>query len=336
MSVYRRGRVWWISVSVGGRRVRVSAGCDISKAQAKELEAKIRADLHAGRVGRAPEKSISDALLHWIDNECQELKSAHKFESHARALLPYIKGRQLKEAPAVANDIKAGLRAQGLTPATINRRLAILRRVCNLAYRSWQWINEPIGERIQLLQERNERHIYLEASQVEALAAACPNPLAGDVVRLAAWTGLRRSELLRLIHSRADIWQGCIVLDAQTKSGRPRTIPVPEGVMPILERLPLPVSNAQLRKSWDIARRTLGLEDLRFHDLRHTYASWLVQSGAPIRVVQELLGHTSLAMTMRYSHLAPKHLMDAVTGMENNVRSQTVQNVVDLEKAKKG
>ena len=79
--------------------------------------------------------------------------------------------------------------------------------------------------------------------------------------------------------------------------------------------MPLEINNHLLRTAFEKARRDCGMEWLHFHDLRHTYASWLVQSGAPLRAVQELLGHTTLAMTQRYSHLGSEHLLDAVSNM---------------------
>lgn len=256
--------------------------------------------------------------MQWLDGECQSLKSAKKYESHARALLPYIAGKTLTQAPAVAEDAKSAMASQGLSPATINRRIAILRHVANLAYSDWQWIEQPIGQRIRLLRENNERHVYLTFEQVEELAEACPNPAAGDMVRLAAFTGLRRGELFRL--TSANLVRGCIILDANTKSGRPRTVPIPEHIVPIAERLPLPLSDPMLRKSWDKAREAVGMPEIRFHDLRHTYGSWLAQSGVPLRAIQELMGHSSLSMTQRYAHLGPEHLREAVTLMTSKVR----------------
>ncbi|MGQ0592378.1 MAG: tyrosine-type recombinase/integrase [Gammaproteobacteria bacterium] len=100
-------------------------------------------------------------------------------------------------------------------------------------------------------------------------------------------------------------------------------IPLPEAVLEIALRLPLPLSDYQLRLSFEAARITIGRPDLHFHDLRHTYASWLVQSGVHLRIVQELLGHATLATTQRYSHLAPEHLREAVRAMEDRHNTVT-------------
>ena len=104
-------------------------------------------------------------------------------------------------------------------------------------------------------------------------------------------------------------------LNNLTKTGRPRIVPVPEVIREIVERMPLPVSMSQVDKGFVIARETLGMT-YRFHDLRHTYASWLVQSGISLPAVMLLMGHSTLAVTARYAHLDPSHLREAVEMME--------------------
>ncbi|MHB8727633.1 MAG: tyrosine-type recombinase/integrase [Sulfuricaulis sp.] len=308
MPIFKRGGIWWVTVSFRGQRIRTSVGKRSTKAQAQELEAKIRGDIHAGRVGRKPERLISEALLKWLDNECQQLKSAKKFESHARALLPFVAGKTLQQVHTVTEDIKRGLST--LSHATINRRLSILRRVTNIAHRQWGWLDVPLSHRINLLPENSARHLYLTREEVEQLAKSCKNKHARDMIRLAAFTGLRRGELLGL--TAENVTEDCIRLDSQTKTGRPRLIPVPREAKAILARLPLPISDSALRKQFEAARKAIKRPEIHFHDLRHTYASWLVQAGAPLTAVRDLLGHSTLSMTSRYAHLSPGHLRAAV------------------------
>lgn len=246
----------------------------------------------------------------WLDQN-----NDRKTQNHVKALLPYIKGRPLRETHFAATEAKQAWVAAGLRAGTINRRLAILRHVANIAWREWEWLDEPVSQRIKMLPLKNERHVYLEPHEVAALATACPNEHAGQFVLLAAYTGMRRGELFMANTGQAVYRNGLLMLDANTKTGRPRVIPVPEEAGYIVEAMPLPISEPQLRKSWDVARAVTGMTHIRFHDLRHTYASWLVQAGAPLRTVQELLGHTTLAMTQRYSHLADEHLREAVEMM---------------------
>ncbi|MNV98593.1 Tyrosine recombinase XerC [compost metagenome] len=89
-------------------------------------------------------------------------------------------------------------------------------------------------------------------------------------------------------------------------------MPLHPKVLRIAERLPLGASDSQVRDSWAEARKICGLEHVRWHDLRHTCASWLVMAGVPLHTVSEVLGHSSMAMTRRYAHLSPEHLSDAI------------------------
>lgn len=323
MPVYKRSGVWYVSISHGGRRIRKTVGKNATKRQALEYETKIKSDIFAGKVGRVPEYTWSEAILRWLDNDCQRLKSAKKFESHARSLLPYTKGRLLTDSMAVVEDVKHGFQFKKLAPATINRRLSIIRRILNLAYKEWEWIQEPLGDKVKMLHESNERHVYLEPDEVNELALNCKNPHAADLIRLAAFSGLRRSEIFRV--SKDNLKGVYLTLDSNTKSGKPRTIPVPEDMIPIIKRMPLPISDYQLRTNFEHARAECGMAHIKFHDLRHTYASWLVQSGVDLYAVSLLLGHSSPTVTKRYAHLAPEHLKGAVDKMNISVskRSQT-------------
>lgn len=305
MPVYKRGNAWWVSVSYRGQRVRESAGKDSTKEQALELEAKYRSDFHAGRVGRQLDRSLSEAVLKWLTVECQHLKSRRSFESHARSLLPFIRGKVFSQVGEVVEDIKQTMTSSGLKAPTINRRLSILRRVLNLSYTTWGWVDHPIGQRVSLLPENCHRHIYLTPMEVRKLMSVC-DVEARKAIELAAYTGLRRGEILGLTDK--NIRKGCIILDANTKTGKPRIIPVPPGF-----KIRIPVIGAEkLRLEFERARKSIGRPDIRFHDLRHTYASWLVQSGAALTTVRDLLGHTTLSMTSRYAHLAPQTLRKAV------------------------
>lgn len=233
-------------------------------------------------------------------------------------LMTFARDRTLAEIADVAEEAKRTWLAQELQPATINRRLAILRRVANLAYRAWGWLDQPLGQRVVLVPGERARHVYLTPQQVRALAHAARDPRVRDAIILAALTGLRRSELLAL---RADDRLGDAVVVRHSKSGRPRIVPLPPGARRI--RIPLGLTAEQLRRGWDRARARAGMRDVRLHDLRHTYASWLVQRGAPLPTVRDLLGHSSLAVTGRYSHLAIADLRRAVGRLAGQARVST-------------
>jgi len=149
----------------------------------------------------------------------------------------------------------------------------------------------------------------LTLPEVERLVAAMPSEAGASYVLLAAYTGIRAGHLLRL--TSADVDGEYLRLDRSGKTRRLQMIPLHPKVQAIAEALPLPIGERTLRKQWTQARKATGI-DCRWHDLRHTCASWLVQAGVPLHTVAELLGHSSTALTKRYAHLAPQHLADAM------------------------
>lgn len=308
MPVRKRGDAWHIDIQVGGQRIRCTAGKGATRAQALALESRLRADHLAGRLGRAPKRSIDEALARWLTGEAARLKSHANILDKARAIRPAIAGRALTEIVQAAEQVKADGIAAGLAAATINRRIAILRRIAHLAHDAWGWLDQPLGAKIKLLPGERARHVYLTATEVEALAAAAAPPAVADAIRLAAYSGMRRREVL----TASGIVDGCAVLP-DTKSGRPRLVPLPPGAA---IHLPLGIGDHALRKGFEAARAAIGRPDLRFHDLRHTAASFLVRAGVGLTVVRDLLGHANLAVTSRYAHLATDDLKAALAASQ--------------------
>lgn len=290
-----------VTVCFGGRTMR-KASRHWSFQEAREYERTLLGSVKDVALGRKPEQTIEDALEKWLTEHVPKLHSAVIVEYHAKALLPYIVGRKLAESAQVWSDIKAGMIKSA--NATINHKGRILRQLCNMALKEWGWMTVPV--KITLLSE-TPRETFLSMEEVEAIAKRCRNAHAGDYVRLAAYTGIRRGHLLRL--TRFNVRDGWIYLDRSSKTRTLQMVPIHPKVKAIAERLPLPISSGQLESSWRAAR---GDSKIRFHDLRHTYASWLVQASVPLLTVKELLGHSTVAVTQRYAHLQPKHLQEAV------------------------
>jgi len=280
-----------------------------TRRDALEWERRERSRLEDHRIGRTPEYSLEEALARWLTGEAASLKSHADLIKKVRTIYPYAVGRGLSEIVAVAEALKADALKRRAAPATVNRKLAILRRVARLAARQWGWLSEPLGDRITLLPGERQRHVYLTPEQVKNVAQRAA-PAIRDAILLAALTGLRRGELLKLTPAHRQ--DGALVLQ-DTKNGRPRIVPLPPEAARI--KLPIRLTNDQLRHGWDDACAAAGIKGARFHDLRHTYASWLVQSGSSLTIVRDLLGHSSLAVTSRYAHLSTDHLRTAVRGL---------------------
>lgn len=295
-----------VTVCFGGRTYRKTSR-HWSFADAKAYERKWLAGVKDAAAGRQPERSIAEAVEKWLIEHVPRLRSARQTRNHVNALLPYIRGRKLTEAGQVWAEVKAG--ETGKAAATINHKGRILRQVTRLAWREWGWLERPPP--ITLLSE-SPRERFLTTQEVATLADKCDRPEAAAYVLLAAYTGIRRGHLLRLTHH--DVDGDYIRLDRSSKTRNLQMVPLHPKVREIARQLPLAIGDRQLRECWDRARKKAGI-DCRWHDLRHTCASWLVQAGVPIYTVAQLLGHSSPAVTQRYAHLAPQHLADAVAKM---------------------
>lgn len=254
---------------------------------------------------------LSDLVARWLETHASELKDYRQYLIKARTIAVFLR-RPITEAVEVADAIKADGRRRGSKPGTINRKLAILRRVCTIAFREWRLVDTDYGQLIRLTPGEEPRHVYLTPDQVQHLAASVRkySPVAADMVLFAAMSGLRRAELRRV--QPGDIVKGVLLLNANTKSGRPRAIPLPPEARRIAKQLPWSIGDAALRFAFEHGRADAGLPHVHFHDLRHTYASWLIQAGEPTAVVRDLLGHGSVQTTNRYLHLATAHHTAAV------------------------
>jgi integrase len=307
MSIRKIGNRWQVRLRIGGgERIERTLPPGAARADALAVEHQIRRAQIDAAAGRRPETLIDAALDAWLAQDVQHQKSAVRTRQRVAVLREFTAGKTLAHLAEVANQVKTAK----AKPATINRYLSVLRRIGNLA-EEWGWIER--APKITLLPEHNERHVYLTPAEVQRIAAKC-SPEVADIVRLAALTGLRRSELLGL--TKGNLRGQAIVLDARTKTGRPRVVPLPPQAARIAaKRLPWSAGYSTLRAEFERARKAAKLPHVRFHDLRHTYASWLVQDGQSMKVVKDLLGHTTMAMTDRYAHLASTHLKAAVQGL---------------------
>jgi integrase len=228
---------------------------------------------------------------------------------------------------------KVGEEERPLAGATVNRALALLRHLLHLAHEEWEVIDRV--PRIRLEREAEGRRRWLTAEEATRLLDVCRDSRNADqldLVELALFTGMRRGELLGLTWERVDRARGVILLDStSTKSKRRREVPLNGRADAVLARRGSkatgPVFSSRrwdhYRTAWDLAVGRAKLDDFRFHDLRHTFASWAVQAGASLQEVKDLLGHASLAMTLRYGHLAPEHLRTAVARLDAKLAAKS-------------
>lgn len=304
MPIRRHGRGWEV-------RIR-SIKPEISRSfrrylDATEFERRTRQRIEDSRVGRTPSYSLEEAVDRWLGNEAKALLSFDNLQDKVRALYPHIKGRSLAEAPEAAEAIKRAGLAAGLQPATINRRLAIVRRVARLAHRKWEWIDRDVAARITLLPGEEPRFVQATEGQVDTILTRA-GPRTRAAIVWASLTGLRKGELQRVQpHHFRD---GSIAV-YRSKTGKPRTVPLAPGLDP--DTFPYGLTERELSQDFREARRAAGMPWLQFRDLRRTCGSWIVQRTRSLKAAQDLLGHTTIAITAtHYAHLLDEHLRDAV------------------------
>jgi len=227
-------------------------------------------------------------------------------------------------------------------PATVNRELALLKHMYSKAI-EWGKYEENPAKKVKLLKGEVKRVRFLMPDDVQKLLSNCADHLK-PIVTVAVHTGMRKGELLSLNWDQVNFEQGIISL-LDTKNHERRDISMNETVKATLtgmERKGSYVFSAEdggsfgdVRRSFETALRRSGIQDFRFHDLRHTFASNLVMESVDIMTVKELMGHKDLTMTLRYTHLAPNHKTKAVNILDrvlslNPPQSAVSQKVVSL------
>lgn len=324
MPIYQRSGVWYARAQLGGQRIECSAGKEATKAQAKELEQalfkRLHEDRHAKRVGKSLNRTFGEALLEYLKMpETQNLRSYDSLLSVANLIRPYLETVALEDVPVKAEEMKQVFLAEGLESATINRRLAMVRKILNLSYRRWKWLTVPLY--ITLLPENNERHIYPPIDLAYKMADICPNPEAGKALLVAYFTGMRRGELIRVNNNpERYINNGFIELYSGNKTKRPGRIPIVDQIKPIIEQMPLKITKDIIRYSYEYAREAVGRKDIRWNDFRHGFASMIAEHGGELLDINRLLRHTSMQTTQRYTHLLDKRLRKVVTKATRKAR----------------
>lgn len=303
-----RGR-YVVEFAQSGRRVfrRLPAG--VTKAQAVELETKLRREIFdAATLGRRDEVSLPAAIGLWLD--AGRRKNVKQAESESRQWDKYVAGKLLREAPEIAAAAVKDWRKTKAKPATINRRLALLKAVCKHAWRA-KVSDVNYSPSIALLPENNAREVFLTRSQVKAWATKAETPQAKAAIVLLAYTGLRASELLAHGPATTELRVG-----SNSKTGKPRVVPIPEAAQLAAKRLPLGLSYWQLHDQLSKAAVAAKLHGVRPHDLRHTCASWLINSGVDLYTVGRILGHAGPETTKRYAHLVPGTIRKAMAKLK--------------------
>jgi len=216
-----------------------------------------------------------------------------------------------------------GERLNVVKVSTANKELGVLKHLFSRAV-AWGYLKQSPGRAVKKAKEGPGRIRYLLPEEREALLEEA-NPTLRLYILAALQTGARRSELVNLRWTDVDLKRRMITFP-KTKNGDRRVVPMTDTLAAAIEAFPRNI-NAQSRvfpvrdphvltRSFARLVKRLGLRDLKFHDLRHDAASTLTMAGVPQRTIMEILGHRDPRMTLRYQHLAPGYLKEAMRTLD--------------------
>jgi integrase len=350
MGLYRRGKIFWFNVTFQGRRIQESLETS-NKKLAEQLYAKKVTDMVEGRYfdKKVMENiSMGQVMDRFLDEISPHLaKTTHARNRYIVQNLKHSLGSLMigDVTPSIVSKYKAARLKIGKTKETVIRELGVLRRIFNIAINEWEYCKDNPASKVMrtLGKADNKRVRYLTSDETSRLYLALPSWLR-PIVTIARHTGLRRTNIIELTWDQVN-FKNKVLTVSKTKNGEPIGIPLTETA---LETLSARLKIRHLRKSFVFcdgqgnpftpdmvttafrrACRRAAIENFRFHDLRHDFASKLIQSGVDIYTIRELLGHKDLRMTVRYSHLAPENLRTAVSVLDEKegcYNSATVGN----------
>ena len=217
-------------------------------------------------------------------------------------------------------------------PSTVNRYLAALSHLLTIAVKDWGWLDESPMKRVRKLKEPRSIVRFLNDTEREQFLKACKessNRYIYIIVVLALSTGMRRGEIMNLRWEKVDLDRGVIFIE-ETKNGDRRSVPLKGKALSLIQEfkanekqdfgLLFPSSSSKekpfsLRRLWIRLLKTSGIKNFRFHDLRHSAASYLAMSGATPSEIAEVLGHRTLQMVKRYAHISEQHSAKVIERM---------------------
>jgi site-specific recombinase XerD len=254
------------------------------------------------------------------------------YERASKKFLSFVGDKQIdKYTSHEFETIRARELERGISISTVNIFTRSIKSILGFSVRQGMLPYNPLAKLKQIKQSKR-LPLFLTYDQMQLILTFADNRTIRDLIQFTAMTGLRLSEIVNLRWENIDIANNQIVItnydDFQTKSGKSRVVPIHQKMMELILRQRrakylFSKSNGMnfhkdfITHYFKKCVRKAGLpEEIHFHSLRHTFASWLVQSGVDIYSVQQLLGHSDVATTQIYAHLTPSHLQSAVNKIQ--------------------
>jgi integrase len=328
MSLYKRtsSPYWWVRFVHNGRRVQRSTGTS-DQAKAREYHDKLKVSLwEQDRLGVKPRRTWEEAVVRYLA-ETTHKASQLDDKAHLRWVDRFLSGLELTRINRdVLDRILSARKAGGVANATVNRTMEVVRAVLRKAANEWEWLDRV--PKVRMLPEPKRRVRWLTRDEADRLVATLPEHLAA-MGRFSLETGLRRSNVTGLEWSQVDLARRTAWIHPdQAKARKAIAVPLSATAVAVLRaqvgKHPTRVFSFRGKpvrqvntKAWRAGLRRVGIENFRWHDLRHTWASWHVQAGTPLHVLQELGGWECVEMVRKYAHLSTAHLHEYVDRVQH-------------------
>jgi integrase len=333
------------------KQLKLGNASDLTCDQARKLAKKAKARILMGEdpaeerqiTRRIPTiEELADKYLDYV----RTYKRSHDIDERylRNHVLPKWGKRHLNELKQqeVLDWLESKVKDDGYSEATTNRWHVILSHMYKMAKR-WNLPgaeNNPLdGVPLKRLDNMVERFLSKEETQrlLEAVDAS-PNTQLGPIVRMLLLTGCRKREILDLKWSEVDLDKMVLKLSGErTKTAKARLVTLSDEAVEVLKNarrwdqcdyvFPNPATlepYTSIFHSWDRARKAAGLPDVRLHDCRHSYASWLAEAGYSILIISKALGHSSTRTTERYAHVGDETLRNASNAAAGMLRADVV------------
>lgn len=335
MALKKRDGVWWVDITHDGERIRKSTKT-IVKAEAELFHNKLKSELwESSRILKTPRKKWQAAVIRWLD-ESSHKKSLEDDKMHLRWVEVFFGKMYLHEITAdFIEELAKKKESTGVTPASVNRMLEVVRAILRRAHKEWSWLETVPAVRMR--KEDNRRIRWITYREAGCLLGELPEHLQ-DMVRFTLATGLRESNVTQLKWCDVDLnRRHALVHPDMSKTGKAIPVPLNQDAIEILIKQKgkhldyvftykhKPVTRCN-NHAWRKALNRANIQDFRWHDLRHTWASWHVQNGTSLQELQQLGGWSSFDMVLRYAHLSSEHLRHAAERVQRKIFNQSSMN----------
>ncbi|MDP2016953.1 site-specific integrase [Hydrogenophaga sp.] len=324
MTLYKRkdSPYYWVKFSPikGELKALMQSTGTANKRQAQQYHDKLQGERwEQDKLGVKPRRTWDEAAAKFLEETSH--KRTHEWDkSMLRWFYPHLGGKDLVDINRALLDQVRAVRANGMAPATANRYMAVVRTILRRACIEWEWLDRV--PKVGMMKDSGGRLRSLTREEFSRLMAELPEHLA-DMAQFSVATGLRQANVTRLEWkqislARQHLWVAAL----DHKNGRPHSVPLNEAAMQVLLRREghhqthvftyegNPIGQVNT-KAWRNALQRAGILDFRWHDLRHTFATWHREAGTPTHELQRLGGWKTQSMVERYAHVAPEGLQSA-------------------------